>query len=438
LVPAQDAVLIAGRVIAIDADFNSLSGYSAADGRLQWKTKTAGDNNGRHSLSIRRGSVFFWAGDRVFKVDPATGSVFRRVKAPWNDNCGWVEEGSACAYYCNCHFVLADCSTGKQIGANFEMSRVEFHSPMDGSSSSCSRSGVGLVTGTERVAIVTAHDQNAKTQPPMGSWRINMVVLGLDAATGQEIWRSSDLVVTDGYVRAGASPDGRICWGANRDGDLRAFECASGSLLWKKAGRPDDTAPATFVSYVPERGGLFRRIDTAAEVFDLRSGALLWKTAVPAPGAAIPIGAPIPDYAIAGDKDSTKPLLLLRPTDGGIERRVPLPPESYVHQDPAGGFFVRKISEELVAYDVTGQKRWRMEKPDLMSPDFYEDFFVLFDGERIALFDRESARPLGELTGRIRVRPGSSLQNGILLYRFVEGENNVSQAIFARAAPPRP
>jgi outer membrane protein assembly factor BamB len=436
-VPAQDAVLALGRVIAVDADFKSLSGYSAADGRWQWKTQTDTGRSGRHSLSIRRGSVFFWAGNQVFKVDPATGAVSPPVEAPWNGNCGWVEEGSACAYHCECHFVLADCSTGKRIGADFQMSRVELHDPELGSSSSCSRFGVGLVTGAGRVAVVTAEDQNPKSKP-VGGFRLDTVVLGLDAATGKEIWRSSDLVVMGGYERAGASPDGRTCWGASRDGDLRAFACESGAILWKKPGKANDTATPAFVSYVPERGGLFRRIGTAAEVFDLRSGALLWKTAVPAPGAAIPIGAPIGYYDIVGDKDSAMPLLLLRPTDGGIERRVPLPMGSLVHRDPAGGFFVMKTGEELVAYDVAGQKRWRMENPDPQNPGFHEDFFGLFSGERIALFDRESARPLGELTGSIGVQPGSSLRNGILLYRFVEDEKKVGQAIFARAAPPRP
>jgi hypothetical protein len=72
------------------------------------------------------------------------------------------------------------------------------------------------------------------------------------------------------------------------------------------------------------------------------------------------------------------------------------------------------------------------------APAFREDFFGLFSGERIALFDREDARPLGELTGSIGVQPGSSLRNGILLYRFAKGEEKVGQAIFARAAPPRP
>jgi hypothetical protein len=55
-VPAQDAVLALGRVIAIDADFKSLSGYSAAGGRWQWKTQTDSGRSGRHTLSIRRGS----------------------------------------------------------------------------------------------------------------------------------------------------------------------------------------------------------------------------------------------------------------------------------------------------------------------------------------------------------------------------------------------
>lgn len=437
-VPAQDAVLAAGRVIAIDGDFKSLSGYSAADGRWQWTTKTDSGKSGRHTLAIRRGSVVFWAGNQIYRVEPATGAVSPPIEGPWNDRCAWVEEGSACAYHCDCHIALADCSTGKPIGKNYPMSSVEFHD-MDGeSSSSCSRWGVGLVTGAGRVAIVAVEDQNQKSKPA-GRFRRDTIVLGLDAATGKEIWRSSDLVMTGGPERAGSSPDGRTCWGASREGELRVFECARGSVLWKKPGRTTPTGTRVFVSYVPERNGLFRFQDAAAEVFDLRSGSVLWKTAVPVLGAAIPIGAPIGYYDIVAEKDSAMPLLILRPTDGGIESRVPLSAGSLVHRDPAGGFFVFKSGEELIAYDAAGQKRWRLEKPEPPNPVFHEDFFALFSGERIALFDREGARPLGSLTGSIGVQPGGSLQkDGILLYRFAEGGKKVGQAILARAKPPKP
>lgn len=435
-VPAQDALLAAGRVITIDPDFKSLSAYSAADGRWQWKTETDSGRGGRHTLAIRRGSVVFWAGNQIYRVDPATGAISPPMEAPWNDNCSWVEEGSACAYHCECHIALADCATGKRIGQNYSMSSIEFHD-MDGEhSSSCNRWGVGLVTGAGRVAVVSVEDHSPKSKS-IGRFRPATVVLGLDAATGKEIWRSSDLVITGGYHRAGASPDGRTCWGSSREGELRVFECSSGKVLWQKAGRQAPSGGRVFVSHVPERRGLFRFQESAAEVFDLQTGAVIWKTAVPAPGAAVPLGAVIEYYDLVAEKDSAMPLLLLRPSDGGIEARIPLPAGSAVYQDPAGGFFVLKSGEELVAYDAAGHVRWQMAKPDPPNPAFHNDFFALFSGERFALFERENGRPLGELSGSISAQPGSSLRNGILLFQFARGGSKAGQAILARVKDPR-
>jgi outer membrane protein assembly factor BamB len=432
-VPAWDAVIAGGRVITLDADFKSLSGYSTADGRWQWKTQLDGTRSGRHSLAIRRGAVHLWAGNRIYIVDPATGAVSPPAEAPWNNDCAFAEHGSACAFECSCSIALADCSTGRQIGKTYEMSRIEFHASDDegGSSSSCSRWGVGLVTGTKSTAILTVENDKSKVS---GAFIQERVAVGLDAATGKEIWRSPELALAGTFLRGGSSLDEKTCWTAGGDGDIRAFECATGSILWKKAGKANSAGPKrALVSIVAERGAVFRLHNEAAELFDLRSGAALWKVAVRAPNMAIPRSAPIAFYDIVTSEDSPITVRILRPSDGATETLIAVPGGGRVDPDPGGGFYVIGFEDELRAFDTTGQERWRdVHKGDPPNPVFHEDFFALFGGERLVLFDRRDGRRIGEIAGDLGVQAGSSLQRGVLLYRFEDRGKKIGQAIFVR------
>ena len=135
---------------------------------------------------------------------------------------------------------------------------------------------------------------------------------------------------------------------------------------------------------------------------------------------------------IVADKDAPRTLSLLRPSDGGTAGVVPLPGGASVYRDPGGGFYVHAFFGQLVAYNAAGTERWRLPEASPANALYYEDFLVLFGDERLVLLEREGGRRLGELRGSFGVKPGSSLRNGILLYRVEDNGKKVGQAIFVR------
>lgn len=426
--PAWDAVLVAGRVITLDPDFTTLSAYSIEDGKSLWKIEVQERASGRQALILRDGAILFWAGNRLHRIDPATGVRSSEEVVPWNNECSFTEERAVCAFDCKCSLELADCATGKLRGKRYVKSSIEFHFE-DDSSSTCLW-GTDFITSTDKIAVVKVEDE--KSKPARGSSREH-VVLGLSTATGQEVWRSPGLALSGIASVSGASPDGQTCFQGDYDGDLRVFDCATGAALWAKAGvKKDGKALRSSVSYVAERAGIFRSLGGEATLHSARTGAPLWRAPL-APGfTAIPKGAPIGLHRIHAEVGEPLTMLVLKPGDGSVVARVPVPEGATVHDDPAGGFYVHAPGGDLTAYDKDGRERGRVPQASPPNAMFQEHFVELFDDERIVILDRDTLRPLGELGGHFSVRPGSSPEGGVLLYQYTERGTKVGTAIMLR------
>jgi outer membrane protein assembly factor BamB len=425
-VPAWNAVLTAGRVVVINEDLKSLSGYSAQDGRSLWRTEV-GDVQGKtHLLSVRRGSVVVWAGNQMIRVDPSTGVISSAEVVDPNGSCHFAEKGAACAFVCQCPLQLAECATGKRVGKVFDRMEMAPYYLDDPSLSPCIGPLPLLLTGTGRISIVAIASRGVNRET---------FVVGLDASTGKEVWRSSGLAfATMRDTDSGSSPDGRTCWIGGEGGELRVADCSTGSLLWKKPKAPAAPMGARrFVRYLPERSALFRFVGNEAALFDSRTGKPLWSRALSANEAALPVGARVGENMIFANKDSPITLLLLTPEDGRVEGRVEMPGISTLRDDPGGGLYLHG-KEEIVAFEASGRERWRLRQPTPSSPYFHQDFLGLSEADRLVLFERAGAKRLGELRGSFGIQQGSSLTGGILLYRLVERGTKVGQALLV---PPR-
>lgn len=116
-------------------------------------------------------------------------------------------------------------------------------------------------------------------------------VAALDCASGDELWR----FYTNGPVRlAPVAFDQRVCFGSD-DGWLYCLDAASGQLLWKVSGAPEDRDPyrhlgnARLVSFWPVRGGpvvadgvvyfgagIWPTLGVFVRAVDAQSGRVIW------------------------------------------------------------------------------------------------------------------------------------------------------------------
>jgi outer membrane protein assembly factor BamB len=112
-----------------------------------------------------------------------------------------------------------------------------------------------------------------------------------DCVTGNELWR----FYTNGPVRlAAVAFDDRVCFGSD-DGWLYCVDAASGGLLWKVSGAPEDREPyrhlgnARLVSFWPVRGGpvyadgvvyfgagIWPTLGVFVRAVDAQSGRVIW------------------------------------------------------------------------------------------------------------------------------------------------------------------
>ncbi len=119
-------------------------------------------------------------------------------------------------------------------------------------------------------------------------------VTAFDCDTGNELWR----FYTNGPVRlAAVAFDDRVCFGSD-DGWLYCVDAASGGLLWKVSGAPEDREPyrhlgnARLVSFWPVRGGpvyadgvvyfgagIWPTLGVFVRAVDAQSGRVIWTNA---------------------------------------------------------------------------------------------------------------------------------------------------------------
>lgn len=412
-----DGALAGGRILVVDPGAHSISAHAVEDGRLLWRTPVAERPSGRQTFIFREGAALFWGGNQMHRLGLGAGPIESTVEAAWNGDCSFDQEGGACAYACQCHLQLADCGTGRKIGPVYEKTYIEEWGPGDEPpTAGCFGSGVGLLAGGGGMAVIRVEDMKADSASFFGRPRI---VLGVEAASGRELWRSKELGAIDAGAGSGASADGRHCWIADRYGALRVFACATGAIRWSREGPPgDEPAERHLVRWIEPEGALFRLDDQGATLHDKDTGAPRWSVAVPPGDWALPVGAPMGLYQIDTD-DAPQRLHLLAPRDGVEVALIPLPPRADAMDDPGGGFYVRATEAGLVAYDPGGRERGRIPPEIPPNPQAGSDFLAMFDADRLVLFDRRDLRRVGEVEGRIGVLPGSSLAGGVLLYHWV-------------------
>jgi len=417
-------------MVVIDPDFLTLSGYDAQTGQRRWQSKVQDEPSGRQTLLVRGASVLLWGGNRMHRIDPRTGARSSVETVPWNADCHLAEEGGACAFACECSLQLADCDTGRTIGERYKKTYVEmFGHGSEPPQSGCFGSGTSLVAGTSKMAMASVEDEKTSMT---GIFSKKLVLLGLDRATGKERWRSAEMATLGSLRHTGASPDGKTCWIANHEGDLRVFDCERGAVLWKRAGAGGDAMPSReLVGYEQEQKALFRMLDGEAALFDLRSGAPRWKVALPAGHAAIPAGLAVQLYDITAD-DAPLSLDILSPKDGSVLARVPMPQKTTLYQDPGGGYYVYGFGSGLVAYTKDGRERARAPKPSAPNPVVGKDFFGFFDKESLVLLDRRDLHEVGATSGYIGVQPGSSLAESLVVYRWANDGKSVGEAMLLR------
>jgi outer membrane protein assembly factor BamB len=428
-IPAWDAVLAAGHVVVLEPDFQTLSGHDATTGEMRWRTRMLEKTSGRHTLRARGNEVVFWAGKRMLVVDAATGARRSDEEVFWNGDCSFVERGAACAFACSCHLQLAACDTGKLIGTRFDKSYVEEWGP-DGEPphGGCYGMGTNLLAGTGRVSVVVVEDMRA---PSLGRIGHPHVALGLDAKTGNEIWRVADPPYLSIIDEAPVTPDGKLVWLRDDNGTLRMLDAQTGKLRWSRPGLPElGRVPRHFFALLADPPGLFWYLEDEAVLHDLATGSALWRAKVPPGAFAIPAGERIPFYSVETHGDGPLELLLLDPRTGKEAGRTQVPASSMVHDDPAGGFYL--LNEALTAFDAEGRKRAGPVPASPPNLHAERDFVTLFSKEELVILDRQDLSRVAGIRGSLAAMPGSALAGSILLYRWSDEKNGVGQATVVR------
>jgi hypothetical protein len=273
---------------------------------------------------------------------------------------------------------------------------------------------------------VNVEDESKKEGGPFARAH---VTLGIDAPTARELWRSSALAswnFTSDVV-------GDRGYRASRDGDLDVYDVRTGRVLLHVKGH--DTpgrVPRQVVQLDDTRTHLFRAYEDEAILVTLATGAVAWRTHLPADAWATLEQTPIDAYSIGADATPLVLALLDRKT-GAVKARAPLPPKSSVHADPGGGFYV--LGSELAAHDADGSARARLARIDPPNLHAGLDFAALFSNDETAIVDRKDLHRLGSFAGSYGVQDGSSLAQGLLLYRFVERGTKPGEAVVVRRAP---
>jgi len=408
-VPAWDSILVGGRVIVIDDGFRTASAWDAKTGKRLWQTKVQDGARGRQTLRAAGGAVVWWAGDKMHRLDPATGKRLGSADTMLNHDCGLREVGGACAMSCECATVLVACDSGKKLGRVYRGEYVEEVDPDGQMSSFCGGRG-DLLASAGGAAVLQVHRDDS----PYGTMKV-----GVDVKTGKELWRSKQWG-DDSFVLSGQS--GGVCYLGELDGDLDVIECATGKLLWKR-GAPQGLKRLARHLVLPTTAGLYRFIEGEATMHDARTGRILWRRKLKDTWV-LPLGVFIEDYLVRFSEDAgTLGFVDLAGKPAGS---VKVDQHASVYRDPGGGLYI--TGKDIIAIDAAGRERGRLPA-DPPNPAPGADFLGLFSGDRLRLLARADFRELADLPGSWGVVTRAA--GAILLYRY--GKDKVGEAVLVTA-----
>lgn len=431
-------------MVVLDSDFQTISIFDAQDRKLRYRTALTSSPGGRHTFRVSQDKLLLWAGNKMYRIDPSTGTTLSTESVPWNNECSFEQEADRCAIVCKCGIQIVDCATGKRLGSEFEKTFVHIHESGVGdeaptANSGCFGSGVDMLTTVPGIALLSIEDHE---KPIKGIFSRPLIYIGADTKTGKERWRNRQITPNGAYGRqSGASSDGRSCFIAHEPGDIFVLDCQTGALRWKRPGKSSDSdslLDRVFTAAVPQ-DKLFQRLDEKAIMMDIHTGKVRWQISLPKTTFALPSGIPIPPYTLNNtDKTISKSLWILDTQTGAALSKIEMPPMTYTYPDPSGGFYVMTGSGQLTAYEADGRQRVRIEQADPSNLMVRSDFVALFDSNRMVLLDRSDLHTVAVLDGQFDTKAESSLAHGVLLYRFIDNGRKIGEAVLLRRRTPRP
>lgn len=275
IIPAMDALQVGDTLALWAPDLRSVLGHDAA-GQRRWRLAT-GDQGGLRELDTLEGNLLVYAGAEAILVAPSDGKVLGRIGevhlgAPGGPiGCRIRARQGACALACECRFQPISCADLSPLGPPAVLPRFETRGP-DGAPSLACPTFSGAVLGRSGDAVITAFP--TETDKPF--FGVPEVAIARHAATGAELWRSSELGFFDPAL-SGVTSDG-TCYAASRAGRLIVFDCQRATVRWQrsftvpKGGEPQVEASAS---------GLIVRDGARVHLLDLGSGAPRWSVEVP-------------------------------------------------------------------------------------------------------------------------------------------------------------
>jgi outer membrane protein assembly factor BamB len=250
------------------------------------------------------------------------------------------------------------------------------------------------------------------------------VMLGLDAATGRELWRSKTLAQPS---TSEAGIVGRYAYQEGSDGDLTIFDVRNGKPTVTRAGRPNlGRVPRTNLQVDAASGRVFHSLERMAVLLDPGTGKVVWSRALPDDAIAIIAG--------IGGGDQPITVVILDPKTGAPQDSVTVPAHAYVHADPGGGFYVN--GPILTGYNRDGAERAHISPVDPPNLSAGVDYAALFSKDDLAILGRADLKRVGALRGSYAVQDGSSLATTLLLYRYIDEGKRPGEAILLAPSAP--
>ena len=272
--PAGAARVLGERIIAWAPDFRSVLAFDGTGKRL-WRVAT-GERGGYRDLDTLPSGVVAYIGDAAWLLDPATGRVKGKadgVMLPTpgdSSGCFIREYAGACAIACGCSFQVVRCADLAPLGERWHLTMFE-SMEHDGQMHSRCSGAPGRVIGRVADVVVAASPLPAKRPKPFSVEPLGLV--GLDATSGKTIWRRDPSAIDASDIR-GVGGDGATAFFMTRDGLLEVFEAKSGKVLWTRKVETPTGLPAACeappeVRHLIVRDGLsakYLALDTGAEV----------------------------------------------------------------------------------------------------------------------------------------------------------------------------
>ncbi len=243
-IPAQGAVLLGPRVIALGPDFRVVSAVDVTTGDEIWRVPLPGHPSGQHILQRLGPRPLLRRGDDLIVLDPATGRIVAQHRGPMSDRRFVHRVRDVCMLNGSCTAQLIDCDDARPLGALLESVRIfrhevgeDGHSVGHGSES-CAGFDVQLVGRAGDLLVFTGRGLRRRAPRPGAPHRPKSlganVLAAIHAETGSPAWEHHGRGCGFcGGGTVGISADGALGW-LVRDDTLDVFRTRDGRNVWTR------------------------------------------------------------------------------------------------------------------------------------------------------------------------------------------------------------